>query len=226
MHSQVVQSAEGGSVEVSLVGREGMVGLPAIFGVRYAAMQTVAQMQTTALRIGVDDFTRHLHGEHPLLRKLEKYAAVSLMTLAQIAGCNRLHDPQQRLSRWLLMVRDRVDGDRLSVTHEFLSLMLGTRRATVSEVAQALQRLGVIHYDRGVIEYRRRPPLGRTSLRMLRNYSPPLPQGWNTSDEIARIVIAVNFSMRACARYLTSDARGKNSQRTRLSKTTKRERYW
>ncbi len=151
--SQVVESADGRSVEVAVTGREGTIGLPAIFGARHAATRAVAQTDMTALRIRVEDLLEHLDGDHPLLKHLERYAAVTLSVLAQIAGCNRLHDTKQRLSRWLLMVRDRAGADELPMTHEFLSLMVGTRRSSVTQVAQNLQRDRVIRYERGVITF-------------------------------------------------------------------------
>lgn len=151
--SLVVESSDGGSVEVAIAGREGMLGLPAIFGARHAATRAVAQMKSTALRIRAEDFLRELHDDHPLLDHLERYAAVTLSALSQIAGCNRLHRTEQRLCRWLLMVRDRVEADELPMTHDFLALMMGTRRPSVTEAAQHLQQEGLIRYERGVIEY-------------------------------------------------------------------------
>lgn len=153
VQSQMIETLEGGSVEVSLVGSEGVIGVPGVFGVRHMATRTIAQLETTALRIRLDDFSEHLDHEHPLLRRLERYAAAMLGTLSQIAGCNRLHSPEQRLCRWLLMVRKRVNEDRIPITHEFLSLMLGTRRSSVSEVASELQRRGLIRYDRGWLDF-------------------------------------------------------------------------
>jgi len=153
VQSQVIESLEGGSVEVAIVGSEGVVGLPGIFGVRHMATRTIAQLETTAMRIRLDDFSKHLQRDHPLLRRLESYAAATLGSLSQIAGCNRLHSPEQRLCRWLLMVRNRVHADTLPMTHEFLSLMLGTRRASVTEVAQTLQKRRLINYERGSLEF-------------------------------------------------------------------------
>lgn len=151
--SQVVESSNGGSVEIAITGREGVVGLPAIFGAKHAATRAVAQMSMSVLRIRVDQFMGNLHGEHPLLHQLERYAAVTLSCLAQIAGCNRLHRTEQRLCRWLLMVRDRAGEDTLPMTHDFLSLMVGTRRSSVTEAAQRLQQRGLIRYERGTMTY-------------------------------------------------------------------------
>jgi len=151
--SLVVESSSGGSVEVAITGREGVIGLPAIFGAKHAATRAVAQMSMSVLRIRVDDFMQNLHGDHPLLHQLERYAAVTLSCLAQIAGCNRLHRTEQRLCRWLLMVRDRAGENPLPITHDFLSLMVGTRRSSVTEAAQRLQQRGLIRYERGTMAY-------------------------------------------------------------------------
>ncbi len=153
VQSQVIESSEGGSVEVAIVGSEGVVGLPGIFGVRHMATRTIVQVETDAMRIRLNDFRKHLLPDHALLRRLERYAAATLGSLSQIAGCNRLHSPEQRLCRWLLMVRNRLDTDSIPMTHEFLSLMLGTRRASVTEVAQALQGRNLIAYERGTLEF-------------------------------------------------------------------------
>lgn len=157
--SQVIEGSRGGSVEVAVIGFEGMIGLPAVFGARKTPTRVVAQTPASALRIRIDDFFGNLCGDDPLLRRLERYAAVRLSVLAQIAGCNRLHRTEQRLCRWLLMVHDRARCDRLPMTHEFLALMLGTRRAAVTEVAHQLQQEGLIHYERGTIEFANRAGL-------------------------------------------------------------------
>jgi CRP-like cAMP-binding protein len=87
-----------------------------------------------------------------LLQCLERYAATMLGALSQIAGCNRLHSAEQRLCRWLLMVLDRVNAPTLPITHQFMSLMLGTRRASVTEVAHKLSSRALIRYERGIVE--------------------------------------------------------------------------
>jgi CRP-like cAMP-binding protein len=153
IQSQVVETLDGDSVEVAVVGAEGMVGLPAVFGVYYSENRTLAQMETTAWRIDAEEFRRHIHPDYPLLRRIERYAAALLVSLAQIAACNRLHHVEQRFCRWLLTVHDRVQLDRIPMTHEVLSLMLGTRRATVSDVAHELQRRNLIRYEPGMIEF-------------------------------------------------------------------------
>ncbi len=151
--SQVIETVDGASVEVAVIGAEGLIGLPAVFGVNYTALRTVIQMESSALRVDVDAFHRNLHRKHPLLRRIERYAVAVMGGLAQVAACNRLHRVEQRLCRWLLAVHDRVQCDRIPMTHEFLSFMLGTRRASVSDAAQALAERNLIRYEPGTIEY-------------------------------------------------------------------------
>jgi CRP-like cAMP-binding protein len=140
-------------VEVGIIGREGIVGLPAVFGVSLAAAQGVAQMDLSALRIRVTDFHEHLSANRALLSRIERYAAVRFGCLAQTAACNRLHRTHQRLCRWLLLVRDLAGSNELPITHEFLGLMLGARRASVSEAAAELQARGLIRYEPGMLHY-------------------------------------------------------------------------
>jgi CRP-like cAMP-binding protein len=153
VQSQVVETLDGDSVEIALVGAEGVIGLPAVFGARDSATHTIAQIETTAWRIGLHEFRQRLHPDYPLLRRIERYAAAAFASLAQIAACNRLHAVEQRICRWLLTVHDRVERDSIPMTHEFLSLMLGTRRATVTEVIGSLQRSNLIQYEPGYIVF-------------------------------------------------------------------------
>ena len=136
-------------VEVGMVGREGMVGLPLVFGVSKATLRTVVQGQGSALRIGAAAFRRELAANASLKRLLERYAYVRLTQLIASAACLRFHLIGPRLARWLLMSQDRAGSDRFHVTHEFLGYMLGVRRVGVTVAAGALQRSGLIAYHRG-----------------------------------------------------------------------------
>ncbi len=140
--------ADGKSVEVGLVGKEGFIGLPLLAGLRSSASRVVTQAQGTAY-IDADDMRKSARSCPQLIAGLMRYAQESNMEVTQIAACNRLHEVDERLARWLLMSQDRIDSDILPLTQEFLAQMLGTRRASVSVAAEILQRAGLIHYNRG-----------------------------------------------------------------------------
>jgi CRP-like cAMP-binding protein len=151
--SVVTTMAEGTSIEVMVVGREGMVGLPALES-GSATVSTDAFMQVAGDGIKIssaavrEEFSRGGH----LQRLLLGYIQFSLVQISQSAACNRLHDLEERLARWLLMVSDRLQSNEFILTHEFLSQMLGTRRASVTLAAGTLQRAGLLDYRRGNIK--------------------------------------------------------------------------
>src|SRR5690348_2872071 len=131
MISLVVIANDGRSVEVGISGREGVVGLPLAFGVEDAPTRAIVQMPGAGLRITSEALMESL-SECPALRVLtERYVLTQQMQVAQTAACNRLHDMEQRLARWLLMCQDTTDSGSLPLTHEFLAQMLGTGRPTV-----------------------------------------------------------------------------------------------
>jgi CRP-like cAMP-binding protein len=140
---------DGKSVEVGLAGKEGFVGLPLMAEFRSSASRVVTQGEGTALRIDANDMRQVLRQCPRLSIKLLRYSQEATMELTQLAACNRLHEVDERLARWLLMSHDRIGLDVLPLTQEFLSQMLGTRRASVSVAAGILQRAGLIHYSRG-----------------------------------------------------------------------------
>lgn len=151
VYSLVLPTTDGTCVEILTTGNEGVLGLPAFFGVERAVTRTVVQFDATALRIRLDTFTQVVPPDHPLVRRIQRFAGATLMALAQISACNRLHTSEQRFCRWLLCVRDRLQTDNLEITHEFLALMLGTRRPSVTAVASALQERGIVRYHRSFI---------------------------------------------------------------------------
>jgi CRP-like cAMP-binding protein len=138
-------------IEVGLIGAEGFVGLPVFLGVPRSGNHVIVQGEGTAQRISakaaLSEFTRFGAFHDAVLL----FAHELFLQLSQITSCNRHHAVEQRLSRWLLMMRDRVNDDTLPLTQEFLSWMLGVRNQAVSQAAQGLQDQGAIKYSRGVL---------------------------------------------------------------------------
>ena len=143
MASVLTVQPDGESVEVGLIGKEGFVGLPVIFGFKTSALRIITQGDGTAYRIDVTAL-RNLLPECPAFeRQLLRYSMILGIQSTQLAACNRLHDVEERLARWLLMSHERIGGKILPLTQEFLAQMLGTRRSTVSVAASLLQKAGI-----------------------------------------------------------------------------------
>ena len=140
---------DGKSVEIGLVGKEGFVGLPLVAGFGTAPNRAVAQIDGTALRIDGEALVAFLEQCPKLERSLQQYSQIAAMQIGQIAACNRLHEVDERLARWLLMCADRVGSNQLPLTQEFLAQMLGTRRSSVTVAAGILQKAGIIAHGRG-----------------------------------------------------------------------------
>jgi CRP-like cAMP-binding protein len=147
----LVMESHQGVVEVATIGNEGVVGIAVFLGASSTSGKAFAQVPGECFRIKSTAFRRHLPKVPTLSRLLNKYIQTLMTQMAQGAACNRLHSPRQRCARWLLMTHDRVEADSFPLTQEFLGLMLGVRRAGVSEVASSLQRAGLIEYSRGEI---------------------------------------------------------------------------
>lgn len=149
MASVLTVQPDGKSVEVGLVGKEGFVGLPVIFGFKTSALRVNTQADGTAHRVDVPTLLKILPKCPQLERRLQRYSMIFAMQSTQLAACNRLHDVEERLARWLMMSHDRIGGDTMPLTQEFLGQMLGARRASVSVAASTLQKAGMITYTRG-----------------------------------------------------------------------------
>ena len=143
--------ADGGSVEVGMVGNEGMFGVSVILGSITAPLEALVQLRGEGLRMPAalirEEFKKGEHLQDLLLR----YTQAFIIQIAQNAACNRVHHVEGRLARWLLMCQDRAMSGELDLTQEFIAVMLGTRRAGVTEAAGQLKDAGVISYSRGHI---------------------------------------------------------------------------
>jgi len=151
MASVLTVQPDGKSVEVALIGKEGFVGLPVIFGFKTSGLRVVTQADATAYRIDRDALLKMLPQCRELERQLQRFSMIVGMQSTQLVACNRLHNVEARLARWLLMSRDRIAVDTMPLTQEFLGQMLGTRRASVGAAASELQSAGLISYTRGSV---------------------------------------------------------------------------
>jgi len=150
---------DGKSVEVGLIGKEGFTGVPLVVGFRTSHTRTVVQAEAIAFRIDADALRAVLLKSPRLERQLNRYGQLLAVQVTQIAACNRLHEVNERLARWLLMTQDRVGSHDLPLTQDFLAQMLGTRRSSVTVSAGTLQHAGMIAYTRGNIAILDRPSL-------------------------------------------------------------------
>ena len=150
---------DGDSSEVGLIGYEGMVGVPVILGTDRSPVEAFVQGEGTALRLDAAVLRQAMDENRSLRTLLLRYAMAFSMQVTMTAACNSRHLIEQRLARWLLMAHDRSVGDVFPMTHEFMSLMLGVRRAGVTVAAGGLQRAGYIHYEQGRISITDRPGL-------------------------------------------------------------------
>jgi CRP-like cAMP-binding protein len=157
--SLVVATESGRTVEVGVVGNEGIVGTPSAVGLSRSPLREVVQIAGDGFRIGVSALQNTLRSTPQLQMLLNRYAVLQGLQVAQTAACNRLHKTEQRLARWLLMVQDRMDSGVLRITHDFLAMMLGTDRPSVSLAAGALQRKQIIEYTRGAVKILNRKKL-------------------------------------------------------------------
>jgi len=147
--SLISRSKHQESLEVGLVGNEGMMGTALLLGVPVEPLRAVVQGAGGALRIGTAAFRQEVRDNRALYLQLNRYIYVIMHQLAQAAVCTRYHVVEARLARWLLMTGDRAHTDRFFATQELLAVMLGVRRAGVTRAASTLQHADLIHYSRG-----------------------------------------------------------------------------
>lgn len=163
MFSLVLPLADGGTVEVGLVGREGVAGVPAVLGVETMPTRCVVQLPLRAARMRVPAMRRHARAEGMLHALLKRYTQTLIDQIAQGAACNRRHTLERRCARWLLMTHDRAEADAFPLTQEFLAYMLGVHRPAVAAALGALRRGGLVEAERGVVRIADRAGLERAA---------------------------------------------------------------
>ena len=151
------------TLEVGMVGNEGMAGMPFILGVGISGVRALVQGAGQALRMASTPFRAEFERTAALQQALYRYAYALMAQISQTAACNRFHDAGERLARWLLMTRDRVGADDFALTQAFLAHMLGLRRVGVTEAASELKRRNLIAYTRGQLSILDVPGLKRAS---------------------------------------------------------------
>ena len=151
MISVVAYTEEGQGAEVAVIGFEGVTGIDVVLGSDRATNEFVTQLPNGAHRMTTADIREEFARGGAMQKLLLQFTRKLIVQISQTALCNRLHTTEKRLSRWLLMCHDRHDSNVLNITQEFLAVMLGTTRTSVSITANELQNSGFISYSRGVI---------------------------------------------------------------------------
>ena len=151
MVSLMTSIGDGQISEVGLIGRDGLAGFQAALGLRKSPFHSVIQGAGTAMRLSASRFDREMKRRGALERETLKFAHLLMFQFGQTAGCNRYHDVSQRLARWLLMTRDRLNANEFRLTQEFLAFMLGVRRPRISDAAGKFKKSRLIRYSRGTI---------------------------------------------------------------------------
>jgi CRP-like cAMP-binding protein len=159
MVSLVANLIDGTQAEVGIVGREGMVGSSLLCGIDTPFVESMVQMAGAGLQMNVSDFRGLLESNTPFRSQILRYYEALLAQIMQTAACNGRHGLEQRLARWLLMAHDRTEGDTLHLTQEFIAMMLGVHRPSITITAGILQRAGLIKYAAGQITVLDRPSL-------------------------------------------------------------------
>ena len=161
---------DGGIVEVATVGREGFVGIGAVLGNSIASGDAFVQIAgEPAAVMGIDAFRREMERRGPFQEVVTRYSQAFVALLMQSVACNGLHSAEERCCRWLLMTHDRIGQDEFPLTHEFLAIMLGVRRPTVTLVMAELTRGGIVSHVRGHVRIVDRKGLEGASCECYRN---------------------------------------------------------
>ncbi len=173
----LVIPSNGRTAEAGVVGNEGILGLEGLFGLKRSPLREVVQIGGTGHRAPSSNVLLVLREFPDLLFRFGRFAVINRLQVSQTAACNRLHEIDKRLARWLLMAQDRVQDGLIRMTHDFLATMLGTDRGSVTEVAVRLQKRGLIEYSRGSVRIRNRKALEKSSCEcyfLIREYNAEL----------------------------------------------------
>jgi CRP-like cAMP-binding protein len=161
--SVVADEQEGGAVEVGTIGPDGFIGLPVLHGAESMPYRVFVQIAGHGWRLSADAFRQVVDERRAVRHLFLRYAQYFTDQVSQSVACNQLHTLDERCARWLLMTHDRVEGESFELTHEFLSLMLGVRRAGVTVAMGVLQAAKIIQYTRGRVTVLDRPRLEEAS---------------------------------------------------------------
>jgi CRP-like cAMP-binding protein len=155
--------SDGATIEMATIGREGCTGVQSVFGAKRSSARFLVQIPGSAARMSRPTFTRAM-GSMPSFRSLMyAYVHAFLEQVMVSVACNGAHSLKERLARWLLMMRDRSDGDELPITQNLLAEMLGVQRPTITNAAQELERAGLIERGRRQVTILDRQGLMQTS---------------------------------------------------------------
>ena len=152
MASIVTSMQDGGTAEVGVIGNEGVVGSIFLLGGAKVSTSSFIQLAGSAYKVPFEHAIKVFRSSEEVRDRVLEFVQEQSVTVSQIAGCNRLHEAEERLARWLLMAQDRAQSDILDFTHEFLAMMLGAQRTTVTLIAGSLQRANLIEHSRGRVK--------------------------------------------------------------------------
>jgi len=180
---------KGESVEVGVIGREGFAGLPALLDQPQMSHSVMMQGVGEGLRIRSSILRDHFLKGGTLQRLVHTFAYLQFVQVTQSVLCNRMHEVDARLARWLLTSADRMESESLNLTQEFLAQMLGVQRSTVTVAAGDLQRAGMIGYSRGKIHILDRPKLVRTACECYRIVSSSYQRVLQTNENNSLVYV-------------------------------------